>query len=88
METKMKVEIWQLEGCPRCEEAFKALLFRGANIGVRDLAALKNGTEPDVDAMAQLAVQNYVAPLICVEGRFLDKAEIDGLLDEKNSAGA
>ena len=71
METKPEVILWIKEACSRCQAVKQHLA--GRSIQLRPIEAVHNGTDPyAVDAMAQLAWQDYELPLILLCGGFVE----------------
>ncbi len=83
----LRVTVWRLEDCPRCENAIVALEGAGRKVITRDLQRLVRGDEPDVDAMAHLAMIGGQAPLVRVDGRFLEPHEIEDLVATGSAFG-
>jgi glutaredoxin len=67
----MTATVWTSEDCDRCKEVKDRLKADGYEIEERNARDLINGTNRDVDAMAQLASQNMQLPLIMIEGEYV-----------------
>jgi glutaredoxin len=65
-----QVIIWTQEDCPLCAEAKE--YFSEDGFEERRAEELLQGNERNVDAMAQLAMQNMQLPLVSVDGEFVD----------------
>ena len=78
-----EVHVWGIPGCERCELVKKALTDRGCQVIEKDLFKLKSGVEPNIDALAAFAMSGEYVPLVCMDGRFLEPDEIDGLIGAK-----
>ena len=73
--------VWTLPDCPRCEKAKAALRSGGFVPEEKDLRKLRSGDEPDIDAMAHLAMTGGIAPLVRVGERFLEPHEVEALIE-------
>jgi hypothetical protein len=82
----MTATVWTLPDCPKCEAVLDELKRRHRKITRLSLEKLARGDEPDVDAMAHLAMSGGAAPLVFVDGRFLEPEEIDALIAPKELA--
>ena len=84
METTSEVILWVKEGCSQCEAVKQQLA--GRSIELRPIEVVRNGTDPHaVDAMAQLAWQDYELPLILLGGGFVEPG---AFVSERCAAGA
>jgi len=64
---------WVKDGCPRCAAVKEHL--SGRRIECRPIDAVLNGQAPHcVDAMAQLAWQDYELPVVLLDGEFVEPA--------------
>jgi len=69
------ITIWTLQGCGHCE-AVKAR-FRAEGFEERSLGAASLGQDPDaVDVLAQLAFQDQRAPVVRIDGEFVEPGEL------------
>jgi glutaredoxin len=66
--------VWTQEGCPLCERVKEALSDEGFE--ERHAEELLSGDDPDVEAMAQLAMQNMELPLVQRGDVFLDPHDV------------
>jgi len=64
----MKIEVWSLPGCERCERAKAAINAAGHEAVERDLEAVRKAEVRDVDVLTQATLQNGYAPVIRAEG--------------------
>ncbi len=64
----MKIEVWTLPGCPRCETAKARIRAAGHEVVERDLEAVKNVEVRDIDVLTQITLQNGYAPVLRVAG--------------------
>lgn len=69
-----KIIIWTQEDCPLCQRV-KAYYGEG-NYEERAAQDLLGGNVPDIDAMAQLAMQDMQLPLVQVAGEWQDVSAI------------
>ena len=62
----MKLEVWTLPGCGRCEDA--KVRIRAANLEIieQDLSAIRHGDPRAADVLTQSTLQNGEAPVIRV----------------------
>ena len=65
--------------CPKCEAVLAELKCRHRKVTRLSLEKLSKGEEPDVDAMAHLALTGGAAPLVFIDGRFLEPEEVEAL---------
>ena len=72
----MRVEVWTLPNCPRCEKAKAELASAGLAFEERSLDALRRGDIRDVEALAALAMADYQAPIVRMDGRFVERHEL------------
>lgn len=74
--------IWTREGCEICHHV-KMLLEeqRTCYIDERNADDLVSGGEPNLDAMAQLASQNMMLPVVQIDGEFVNPATLVGAKD-------
>ena len=70
----MKPVIYTQELCPLCAE-IKAHFGEG-NYKEKDAAKLMDGTDKNMDAMAQLAMQGMVLPLVEINGKWVCPKEL------------
>ena len=76
--------VWVKDGCPRCAAVKEHL--SGRRVEYRQIEAVPSGEDPHrVDALAQLAWQDYVLPVVLLGGAFL---EPEKLLPNACSPGA
>jgi len=68
------IVLWSQDGCSVCEQVREALA--GESIEVRDAARLIDGSEPNDEAMAQLAMQDFQIPVVQIDGVFVEAAEV------------
>ncbi len=64
----MKIEVWTLPGCPRCETAKARIRAAGHEVVERDLEAMRNANTRDADVLMQITLQNGYAPVLRVAG--------------------
>lgn len=76
----MTATVWTLPDCPLCEKAIWVLEKRHRHVTRLSLEKLSKGEEPNVDAMAHLALTGGAAPLVFIDGRFLEPEEVDALI--------
>ena len=76
----MTAIVWALPECPKCESVIFELRQRHRNITRLSLEKLASGEEPDIDAMAHLAMTGGAAPIVFIDGRFLEPEEINQLI--------
>ncbi len=76
----MRIEVWTLPNCPRCEKAKAGLTGAGLAFEERSLDALRRGNIRDVEALAALAMADYQAPLVRMDGRFMERHELVTLM--------
>ena len=78
----MRFEVWTAPDCHRCHGV--VALLEDARVGhvvCRDLEDVLSGAEPDVDVMAQLALQGMKAPVIRIRsGEFIADDELPYLV--------
>ena len=75
MDEKPEGIIWFKEGCSRCA-AIKASLA-GRRIDYRPIEAVLSGEDPHcVDALAQLAWQDYQLPVILLDSEFVEPEKL------------
>ena len=78
----MKIEIWSLPDCERCERALSAIRDSGHEAVVCDLKAVRSADIRDVDVLTQVSLQNGYAPVLRIVGeRTDDFIEPEHLLD-------
>lgn len=75
-----EARVWSLPKCERCEKAKAVLAASGHQVIEFNLESLVSGEEPDAGAMSSLAMNEQVAPVIRMNGRFLCITEIDALI--------
>ncbi len=78
----MTATIWTLPDCPRCETVFDGLMHLHRKVKRRSLEKLVNGDEPDAEALAHLVLTEGAAPLVQMDGRFLEPEEISALAED------
>lgn len=76
----MTAIVWTLPECPKCESVISELRQRHRKITRLSLEKLASGEEPDIDAMAHLAMTGGAAPIVFIDGRFLEPEEINQLI--------
>ena len=76
----MRIEVWMLPDCPRCHDALAVLRAADFKPSAQPIQALRSGEVQDVDAMAHLVMTDGLAPMVRVEGRFLEQEEVDALV--------
>ena len=69
----MKIQVWSLPGCERCEHAKEAIRAAGHEAVECDLEAVRKADVRDVDVLAQAALQNGYAPVIRAEDARADE---------------
>ncbi len=69
-----KVILWTQDNCPVCERVKE--VFQGQDVEEHHAEDLIQGQEKDVDAMAQLAMQDMLVPVVMVDGEFIPPEEI------------
>ena len=75
MDEKPEGVVWFKNGCPRCA-AIKVSLA-GRRIDYRPIEAVLSGEDPHcVDALAQLAWQDYQLPVILLHGVFVEPEKL------------
>ena len=79
----MTAIVWTLRDCPTCEAVIFALKQRHRKVTRLSLEKLASGEEPDIDAMAHLAMTGGVAPIVFIDGRFLESDEINALISKE-----
>lgn len=77
----MEAHIWTLPACTRCSKVVKALRGMGRKIIRHSVDKLRSGEEPDPVAMAALVIGGGIAPIVRIEGMFLDPDEVDALVE-------
>lgn len=77
----MTVTVWTMPECPRCDRVKETLRAGGFAPLVKELAKLRSGTEPDVDAMAHLIMSGELAPIVLIGGQLLEPDEVDQLIE-------
>ena len=82
----MTAIVWTLPECPKCEAVITELKRRHRKITRLSLEELSSGEEPDIDAMAHLAMTAGAAPIVFLDGRFLEPEEISALIGKKGTA--
>ena len=76
--------VWVKDGCPRCAAVKESL--SGRRIECRPIEVVLSGHDPHcVDALAQLAWQDYELPVILLDGVFVAPGK---LLPNACSSGA
>jgi len=78
--------VWELPDCPRCHKVITALEGRGRKILCLDLRKLISGEERNIAAMTHLAMSGGAAPLVLMDGKFLEVREIDALIAPKEQS--
>lgn len=81
----MRAYVWTLPECPRCSQVIQKLQAVHRRVEIRSLERLQSGEEPDVDAMAAFVLGGGVAPLVRIEGRYLDASDLKPLLEEQRA---
>ncbi len=67
--------VWVKDGCPRCAAVKERLL--GRRIECRPIEVALSGQDPHcVDAMAQLAWQDWELPVILLDGVFVEPEKL------------
>ncbi len=69
-----KIIIWTQEDCPLCQKV--KTYYGEGNFEERAAQDLLGGNVPDIDAMAQLAMQDMQLPLVQVDGEWVDVCSI------------
>jgi len=64
----MKIEVWSLPGCERCEAAKNAIRAAGHEAVERDLQAASDDGHLDPGILAQTRTQNNYGPVLRVPG--------------------
>ncbi len=62
-----KAIVYTLPDCPNCEQAKDRLKTMGYEIEVRDVEALTRGEIVDIEAMAELNLNNGSVPVIVID---------------------
>lgn len=87
----MKVEVWSLPGCSRCEAAKARIRDAGHEVVERDLESVKSAETRDVDVLTQITLQNGYAPVLRdadgERGAFIEPDYLDAWL-ENHAGGA
>jgi hypothetical protein len=82
----MTAVLWTLPDCDRCTRAIGALERQHRKVTRLSLQKLISGEEPDIDAMAHLSMTGSPAPLVFLDGRFLEPGEVDALIRREEEA--
>lgn len=75
------VTIWSQDNCPVCDRV-KAI-FANDTIDERQVTELISGCERNDEALAQLAMQDMMVPLVKVDGKFVS---LDDVLAAEDAA--
>jgi glutaredoxin len=73
-------EVWTLPDCPECERVKADLRRAGIPFAERSLPRLRRGEILDVDAMTEVVMRDGKAPMVRVDGRFLNDDELTAFL--------
>lgn len=79
----MRATVWTLSECSKCEAVISELKRRHRKVTRLSLEKLSSGEEPDIDAMAHLAMTGGAAPIVFIDGRFLESDEINALISKE-----
>ena len=71
--------LWGNAGCPNCEKEKELLRAEGYAVEVRDIAACRKNT--DLDAFAQLQLQNGTLPVVKIGDEFVMPASVTAALE-------
>ena len=74
-----KAILWGNSGCPNCEKEKELLRAEGYAVEVRDIAAC--GKNTDLDAFAQLQLQNGTLPVVKIGDEFVMPASVTAALE-------
>lgn len=75
MGTQRSVTVWGKHGCTRCEAMKQELA--GGEVEFMPIQDVLDGRDPrTVEVMAQLALQDGKFPVVFMEGKFVDPAEL------------
>jgi hypothetical protein len=76
----MTATVWTLPDCPKCDAVVAELKRRHRKVTRLSLEKLSKGEEPDVDAMAHLVLTGGAAPIVFVDGRFMEPEDVEALV--------
>lgn len=68
--------IWSLDFCPECDRIKKILKDKGVIVEDRAISELMDGDICYPSAIRQLIKQNYVAPIVCLNGGIINYKEL------------
>ena len=86
----MKIEVWSLPGCSRCDAVKARLAGAGHEVVERDLTSVEIAETRDTAVLAQINLQNGYAPVLRIADgartAFIEPDFLDDWL-ERNPAG-
>jgi len=68
--------VYHQESCFACAKVIDALLSAGVTVEVREVADLLSGKFRDIEALAQLGLQNQELPVVLIEGKAVNPQEV------------
>lgn len=73
----MEITVWSMEMCSLCDEIKGKLKESGINFTEKNVESLTNGEEFNPKAVKQLSDQNFAAPIICIDEKFINPKDFD-----------
>lgn len=68
--------VWTMTDCPLCKDVLKHFEAMGTIPTQHKIEDLMTGMDANDDVMVQLVMQDYAAPVVQVNGKFLDVREL------------
>jgi hypothetical protein len=75
-----KAIVWTQEDCGVCKEIISLLKAEEYEVEEREVSALIEGTDKDILAISQLAMQNTALPIVNINGKFIKPQEVQSYL--------